>query len=68
MLWPMIAVVLAFCGIAVLGVLSVRVFVEVRRLSRQVADSSQRITRAAEELERAAVPLASQTAQVLHRD
>ncbi|MFF4406980.1 hypothetical protein ACWD4B_31155 [Streptomyces sp. NPDC002536] len=68
MLWPMIAVVLAFCGIAVLGVLSVRVFVEVRRLARQVADSSQRITRAAEELERAAVPLAAQTAQALHRD
>ncbi|MFF3764147.1 hypothetical protein ACFYYR_08680 [Streptomyces sp. NPDC001922] len=60
MLWPMIAVALAFCGTAVLGVLAIRVGVEVRRLARQVADSSERISRAAEDLERAAVPLAAQ--------
>ena len=30
MLWPMFAIALGFLGIAVLGVLAVRVFVEVR--------------------------------------
>ncbi|MFC0598136.1 hypothetical protein [Streptomyces palmae] len=59
MFWPMLAVALAFCGIAVLGVLAVRVFVQVRRLSRQIGESSRRITRAVEDLERAATPLAS---------
>ncbi|MBB1243458.1 MULTISPECIES: hypothetical protein [Streptomyces] len=59
MLWPMLFVTLAFCGIAVLGVLAVRVGLEVRRFSRAVADSSERITRAAEDLERAAGPLAA---------
>ncbi|MFJ9417573.1 MULTISPECIES: hypothetical protein [unclassified Streptomyces] len=59
MLWPMIAVALGFLGIAVLGVLAVRVFVEVRRLARQVGVASARIQRAAEDLERAATPLAS---------
>lgn len=58
MLWPMFFLALAFCGIAVLGVLAVRVGLEVRRFSRAVGDSSERITRAAEDLERAAVPLA----------
>jgi hypothetical protein len=59
MLWPMFFLVLAFCGIAVLGVLAVRVAVEVRRFSRAVGDSSERIARAADDLERAAVPLAA---------
>ncbi|MFF8372360.1 hypothetical protein ACF05W_26470 [Streptomyces lydicus] len=59
MLWPMIAIALGFLGIAVLGVLAVRVFVEVRRLGRQVGATSERIQRAAQDLERAAVPLAS---------
>ncbi|MER6307080.1 hypothetical protein ACWCXK_11445 [Streptomyces sp. NPDC001739] len=59
MLWPMIAIALGFLGIAVLGVLAVRVFVEVRRLARQVGTASERIQRAAQDLERAAVPLAS---------
>lgn len=59
MLWPMFFLVLAFCGIAVLGVLAVRVGLEVQRFSRAVGDSSERITRAAENLERAAVPLAA---------
>ncbi|MFJ6790500.1 hypothetical protein ACWDBF_33065 [Streptomyces angustmyceticus] len=58
MLWPMIAIALGFAGIAVLGVLAVRVFAEVRRLARQVEATSGRIQRAAEDLERAAVPLA----------
>ncbi|MEC4016664.1 hypothetical protein [Streptomyces sp. H27-D2] len=64
MLWPMIAVVLGFLGIAVLGVLAVRVFVEVRRLARQVAQSSERITRAAEDLERSAAPLAARASEL----
>ncbi|ADI11610.1 small membrane protein [Streptomyces bingchenggensis BCW-1] len=57
MLWPMLALALAFTGIAVLAVPAVRVFVEVRRLARQVGESSRRITRAAEDLERATAPL-----------
>lgn len=67
MLWPMLALALAFCGIAVLGVLAVRVFLEVRRLSGQLASSSQQIIRAAEDLERAAGPLAA-SADALRRD
>lgn len=59
MLWPMIAIALGFAGIAVLGILAVRVFVEVRRLASQVGATSERIQRASEDLERAAVPLAS---------
>jgi hypothetical protein len=58
MSWPMFAIAVGFLGIAVLGVLAVRVFVEAERLGRQVADSAQRIGRAAEDLERAAVTTA----------
>ncbi|MEU8030211.1 hypothetical protein [Streptomyces sp. NPDC049099] len=58
MFWPMFAVVLGFLGLAVLGVLAVRVFLEARRLGQQVADSASRINRAAEDLERAAVSAA----------
>ena len=54
MFWPMFAIAVGFCGIAVLGVLAVRVFLEAERLGRQVTDSAQRINRAAEDLERAA--------------
>jgi hypothetical protein len=58
MFWPMFAVALGFVGLAVLGVLAVRVFVEARRLGLQVSDSACRINRAAEDLERAAVSAA----------
>ncbi|MGD9484357.1 hypothetical protein WDH52_14050 [Streptomyces sp. TRM70308] len=58
MLWPMFFLALAFCGIAVLGVLGVRVALQVRRFSRAVGDSAERIARATEDLERAALPLA----------
>ncbi|KOX38347.1 hypothetical protein ACWDUX_12005 [Streptomyces sp. NPDC003444] len=58
MFWPMLAIALGFLGIAVLGVLAVKVFLEVQRLGRQVAHTTQRITRAAEELEDAAADLA----------
>ncbi|MFH9085367.1 hypothetical protein C3492_15845 [Streptomyces sp. Ru62] len=55
MFWPMFAVAMGFLGVAVLGVLAVRVFLEARRLGEQVADSARRINRAAEDLERASV-------------
>ncbi|MFB7505130.1 hypothetical protein [Streptomyces broussonetiae] len=58
MFWPMFAVAVGFLGLAVLGVLAVRVFLEARRLGEQVADSARRINRAAEDLERAAVSVA----------
>ncbi|OON82256.1 hypothetical protein [Streptomyces tsukubensis] len=58
MFWSMLAVVLGFCGLAVLGVLAVRVYLEVRRLGSQVAETSLRITRAADDLERAANSMA----------
>ncbi|MEU6588958.1 hypothetical protein ABZ923_06935 [Streptomyces sp. NPDC046881] len=58
MFWPMFAVAVGFLGLAVLGVLAVRVFLEARRLGEQVADSARRINRAAEDLERAAVSTA----------
>ncbi|AJE39866.1 MULTISPECIES: hypothetical protein [Streptomyces] len=58
MLWPMLAIALGFVGIAVLGVCAVRVFVEAERLGRQVSESTRRISRAAEDLERAATSAA----------
>ncbi|HLL34508.1 hypothetical protein ACIG0D_24455 [Streptomyces sp. NPDC052773] len=58
MFWPMFAVAVGFLGLAVLGVLAIRVFVEARRLGRQVTESARRINRAAEDLERAAVSAA----------
>ncbi|MEU6916487.1 hypothetical protein ACFY78_34540 [Streptomyces olindensis] len=54
MFWPMFAVAVGFVGLTVLGVLAVRVFVEAQRLGRQVTDSARRISRAADDLERAA--------------
>lgn len=58
MFWAMLAVAVGFLGLAVLGVLAVRVFLEARRLGTQVADSARRISTAAEDLERAAVSTA----------
>ncbi|MFD3700899.1 hypothetical protein ACFWUZ_33025 [Streptomyces sp. NPDC058646] len=58
MLWPMLAISLGFLGVAVLSVLALRVFIEVRRLSGQVAQASRRITDASGDLERAAADLA----------
>ncbi|MFF5424955.1 MULTISPECIES: hypothetical protein [unclassified Streptomyces] len=58
MFWPMLAIALGFLGLAVLGVLGIKVFVEVQRLGRQVARTTQRIQRAAEDLEDAATDLA----------
>ncbi|WP_217170751.1 hypothetical protein [Streptomyces sp. AC512_CC834] len=53
MFWPMFAVAVGFLGLAVLAVLAVKVFVEAQRLGRQVTDSAHRISRAADDLERA---------------
>ncbi|MCX4536187.1 hypothetical protein OHA79_12410 [Streptomyces sp. NBC_00841] len=59
MFWPMLAITLGFLGIAVLGVLAIKVFVEAQRLGRQVTQTTRRINRAAEDLERAATDLAA---------
>ncbi|GHH18936.1 hypothetical protein [Streptomyces lanatus] len=58
MFWPMFAVAVGFVGLAVLGVLAVRVFLEAQRLGRQVTDSARRISRAVEDLERASMSAA----------
>ncbi|MFC5803681.1 hypothetical protein [Streptomyces formicae] len=58
MFWPMLAIALGFLGIAVLGVLGIRVFLEAQRLGREVARTTDRINRAAEDLEDAAERLA----------
>ncbi|MEU6984339.1 hypothetical protein ABZ946_13115 [Streptomyces sp. NPDC046324] len=64
MFWPMLAIALGFLGIAVLGILAIKVFLEAQRLGRQVASTTERINRAAEDLERAATDL-SQTGGAL---
>ncbi|MEU2560695.1 hypothetical protein ABZ626_15380 [Streptomyces longispororuber] len=58
MFWAMLAVAVGFCGLAVLGVFAIKVFVEAQRLGRQVTETTQRINRAAEDLERAAADVA----------
>ncbi|MEU4355150.1 hypothetical protein [Streptomyces virginiae] len=58
MLWPMFAIALGFLGVSVLAVLAVRVYVEVRRLSAEVALASRRIASASADLEREAAGLA----------
>lgn len=62
----MLQLFLAFLGVAVLGVLAVRVGLEAHRFSRAVGDSTERIHRAAGDLERAAGPLAARAGAV-HR-
>jgi type II secretory pathway component PulJ len=58
MFWAMVAIAAGFCGLAVLGVLAIRVFVEAQRLGAQVTRTTQRINRAAEDLEQAAASVA----------
>ncbi|MFI8932021.1 hypothetical protein ACIG3E_30670 [Streptomyces sp. NPDC053474] len=58
MFWAMLAVTMGFCGLAVLGVFAIKVFVEAQRLGRQVTETTRRINRAAEDLERAAAGVA----------
>ncbi|MGV9314484.1 hypothetical protein ACWDR0_20210 [Streptomyces sp. NPDC003691] len=64
MFWPMIAIVLGFAGIAVLGVLGIRVFTEARRLGLEVTRATERIGRAAEGLEQAAGKLAGDSGRI----
>ncbi|MDX3375613.1 hypothetical protein PV390_14515 [Streptomyces sp. ME02-6991-2A] len=59
MFWPMLAIALGFLGVAVLGVLAIKVFVEARRLGRQVTTTTERINQASDDLERAATRLAA---------
>ncbi|MFF7338456.1 hypothetical protein ACFZAT_14015 [Streptomyces sp. NPDC008163] len=59
MFWPMLAIALGFLGIAVLGTLAIRVFIEAQRLGHQVTRTTERINRAADDLERAAERLAA---------
>ncbi|TDC78222.1 hypothetical protein [Streptomyces hainanensis] len=66
MFWPMFQLALAFVGVAVLGVMAVLVGIEVRRFSRAVGDGAERVSRAAEDLERAAAPLVTRSGG-LHR-
>ncbi|APY89178.1 hypothetical protein DCW30_20790 [Streptomyces alfalfae] len=58
MFWAMLAIAAGFLGLAVLGVLAVKVFVEARRLALQVNRTTQQINRAAEDLEKAAAAVA----------
>ncbi|MFG2647645.1 hypothetical protein [Streptomyces sp. NPDC048436] len=65
MFWAMVAIAAGFCGLAVLGVLAIRVFVEAQRLGAQVTQTTQRINRAAEDLEQAAASVARAGRDVL---
>ncbi|WP_199548786.1 hypothetical protein [Streptomyces sp. N35] len=65
MLWPMIAIALGFLGLMVLAFFAVRVFVEVRRLGTQVAETSRKISVAANDLERAATDMSRTGREVL---
>ncbi|THA34819.1 hypothetical protein E6R18_06195 [Streptomyces sp. A1277] len=65
MFWPMLAIALGFLGIAVLGVLAIKVFVEAQRLGRQVTRTTERINRAADDLERAAAGVAKASRDAL---
>jgi hypothetical protein len=58
MFWAMLAIAAGFLGLAVLGVLAVKVFVEAQRLAHQVNRTTQQINRAAEDLEKAAAAVA----------
>lgn len=58
MWWLYLYVGLATAGIILLGVLGLRVYAEVLRLSRQVGRSTDDLARACDGLRRAAEPLA----------
>ncbi|MET8686502.1 hypothetical protein ABZV77_20020 [Streptomyces sp. NPDC004732] len=58
MFWAMLAIAAGFLGLAVLGVLAIKVFVEAQRLGQQVTETTRKINRAAEDLEKAAAGVA----------
>ncbi|MGP4110857.1 hypothetical protein ACTWP5_08065 [Streptomyces sp. 4N509B] len=68
MAWSMVHLALAFAGVAVLGVLAVRVAIEVRRLARAVAEGTERVARAADDLERAAGPLVARGGRLIRTE
>ncbi len=67
MLWLFLCTALAFCGIAVLGVLGIRVYLETARLARQIDASSQALGSAAERFQRTAEPLAVRAGELARR-
>ena len=67
MLWVFVCTALAFCGIAVLGALALRVHAETVRLARQVGESSRRLAAAAEEFRQAAEPVATRAGEIIRR-
>ena len=52
--WVLFGVVLGAAGIAVLGLLTVRLYRQVRRLGREVSAAGARISNLTEEMQRAA--------------
>ncbi|WP_030782931.1 hypothetical protein [Streptomyces sp. NRRL S-920] len=58
MFWAMLAIAAGFLGLAVLGVMAIKVFVEAQRLGRQVSETTRQINQAAEDLEKAAADVA----------
>jgi hypothetical protein len=64
MWWLFLCVGLSTAGLLVLGVLAVRVFLAVQALARQVATSTEALTRAGDRLRRAAEPLAERTGDI----
>jgi hypothetical protein len=67
MWWLFVVVGLATAGLLVLGVLSARVYAEVRALARQVAAGSQALGLAGERLQRAAHPVAERAGRISRR-
>lgn len=67
MLWLFLYTALAFCGIAVLGLLGIRVHRETGALAREIAASSERIAGAADRFQRTAEPLAARAGELSRR-
>ncbi|WP_329130220.1 hypothetical protein OG552_06455 [Streptomyces sp. NBC_01476] len=67
MWWLFLCVGLSAAGLAVLGVLAVRVFLAVQELARQVAAGTEALTRASERLRRAAEPVAERAGEISRR-
>ena len=65
--WILAATALAFCGIAVLGLLGARVYRETVLLSRQIAAGARDLERATERFVRTAEPLASRAGSAARR-
>lgn len=67
MLWIFACTALAFGGIALLGVLGVRVWVEAGRLARRIDESSRELGAAAERFQHTAEPLAARMGDLARR-